>query len=80
MSYANRSDHEAIHNTLLLFNILEEIQSERAIHRFPFSHYVQENWSLEHIHAQKTETLSTMQQWRAWLTDANVLKDALNSR
>lgn len=77
MSYANRSDHEAIHNTLLLFNILEEIQSERAIHRFPFSHYVQENWSLEHIHAQKTETLSTMQQWRAWLTDASVLKDAL---
>lgn len=77
LSYANSSDHTKIHNTLLLFNILEEIQSERAIHRFPFSHYVKEDWSLEHIHAQKTETLSTMNQWRAWLADAHVLKETL---
>lgn len=70
LNYNISRDKDYIHNTLLFFNILEEIQSERTTHRFPFSHYALENWSLEHIHAQKTSDLTTMKQWTAWLEDA----------
>lgn len=68
--YGDLNDQRAIQNVLLLFNILEEIRSVRDTHRFPFDHYAKEKWSLEHIHAQKTEEFTKREQWNEWLKDA----------
>lgn len=68
--YRYGTHNRRIQDTLLLFNILEEIRSVRDTHRFPFDHYAKEHWSLEHIHAQKTEELKNRKQWSQWLNDA----------
>ena len=73
--YRYDEDNVKIQDVLLFFNILEEIQSIRDSHRFPFDHYVKEKWSLEHIHARKTEMLKTYQQWTQWLKDVRLLLD-----
>jgi hypothetical protein len=38
--------------------------------RFPFERYKKQGiWSLEHIHAQNSESLKTNDEWRSWLSD-----------
>ncbi|WP_214835550.1 DUF262 domain-containing protein [Exiguobacterium sp. s36] len=75
--YRYGTDNRAIQNVLLFFNILEEMRSARDTHRFPFDHYAKEHWSLEHIHAQKTEELNNRKQWEKWLRDALKLIEPL---
>lgn len=55
----NYNDNAAdIKNVLLLFNVLTMDQQGRLFQqRFPFHKYHQNVWSLEHIHAQKSETV-----------------------
>ena len=36
--------------------------------RFPFDKHKQEDWSLEHIHAQQSQGLNKREQWVEWLT------------
>lgn len=67
------SDKEAIKNILLLFNLAEEMKSEHGSSRFPFHYYKQEKWSLEHIHAQKTDMFKSREQRNAWLIDTRIL-------
>ena len=53
---------------LLLFNVetIREKGDENI--RFPFDRYKNEGtWSLEHIHAQNSESLKTSQEWKEWL-------------
>ncbi|MDE0564239.1 DUF262 domain-containing protein [Exiguobacterium sp. B2(2022)] len=71
--YRYGTHNPEIQDALLLFNILEEMRSVRDTHRFPFDHYAKEHWSLEHIHAQKTEELKNRKQWSQWLKDASKL-------
>lgn len=53
---------------LLLFNIETIRQKGDENMRFPFNRYKNEGtWSLEHIHAQNSETLKTNQEWKEWL-------------
>jgi len=42
--------------------------------RFPFDKHKQENWSLEHIHAQQSQGLNKREQWVEWL---NLHKNSL---
>ena len=60
--------HDYIHRLLLLFNVETIRQKGDEDNRFPFERYKNEGrWSLEHIHAQNSESLKTNQQWKDWL-------------
>ena len=56
-----------VRRLLLLFNV----ESTRKMGRFPFDKFNSENkttsWSLEHIHAQHSQGLTTEDKWREWL-------------
>lgn len=59
---------EFIQNVLLLFNVETIRQKGDENIRFPFDRYKNEGtWSLEHIHAQNSESLKTNQEWLEWL-------------
>jgi len=54
----NYSDHSLIlKKLLLLFNVVTAMNSKFT--RFPFNKYIKEQWSLEHIHAQNSESIKT---------------------
>lgn len=59
---------EEIKSVLLLFNVETIRQKGDENIRFPFNRYKNDGtWSLEHIHAQNSETLKTNQEWKDWL-------------
>lgn len=58
-SYANIMD------VLLLFNILTYQQGD-ASYRFPFDRFKKFKWSLEHIHAQNSKSLSMGEELSTW--------------
>lgn len=61
LHYESRSDREKLQRVLLLFNI--------AIGqgRFSFAKLVEQDWSLEHIHAQNAQKLNRAEQWDTWI-------------
>ena len=65
----NYEDHSKfIQYVLLLFNIETIRQKGDENVCFPFYRYKNEGtWSLEHIHAQNSESLKTNQEWKEWL-------------
>ena len=67
----NYVDHSGFIQTfLLLFNIETIRQKGDENTRFPFERYKTEGtWSLEHIHAQNSESLKSNDEWRSWLID-----------
>lgn len=66
LNYENHKDF--IHTLLLLFNVETIRQKRDEDIRFPFERYKNEGtWSLEHIHAQNSESLKTNQEWKDWL-------------
>jgi len=58
---------------LLLMNVET---TSRTGQRFPFRRHIGKTWSLEHIHAQNSEGLKTVDQWRSWLVSH---RDALQT-
>ncbi len=57
-----------IQTLLLLFNVETIRQKKDKGMRFPFDSYKKQGvWSLEHIHAQNSESLKSNQEWRSWL-------------
>lgn len=67
LSYENKNEYKKIYNVLLLFNVLSSMKADSGTHRFSFALYRTKKWSLEHIHAQQSEGLSTQAGWREWL-------------
>ena len=72
LNYENTEDQKKIKKLLLLFNVESVRKSGEHSQRFPFAKYKNgENgkviWSLEHIHAQQSEGLSTQKMWKEWL-------------
>lgn len=66
LNYEKHSDF--IQVVLLLFNVETIRQKGDENIRFPFDRYKNEGtWSLEHIHAQNSESLKTNQEWKDWL-------------
>jgi hypothetical protein len=54
---------------LLLFNI-ESTLRNGGRWKFPFDAYRDEDWSLEHIHAQNAKALKTESEWSLWADQA----------
>lgn len=66
LNYEKHSEY--IQCVLLLFNVETIRQKGDENIRFPFNRYKNEGtWSLEHIHAQNSESLKTNQEWKDWL-------------
>lgn len=71
LSYENSRDYKNIEKILLLFNV-ESIRSNKSISEFyPFKFHKDQDWSLEHIHAQNSEGLDRTKKdsWILWLSD-----------
>lgn len=60
-------DDNEIKKILLLFNVESVRQIDNGKRRFPFGRHKEENWSLEHIHAQHSEGLKTNEKIVQWL-------------
>ncbi len=65
LNYEQHPQH--IENVLLLFNVETIRQKGDENNRFPFDRYKTKTWSLEHIHAQNSESLKTNEDWKTWL-------------
>ena len=66
LNYEKHSEY--IQCVLLLFNVETIRQKGDENIRFPFDRNKNEGtWSLEHIHAQNSESLKTNQEWKDWL-------------
>lgn len=59
-----------IQNILTLFNVMTMQGMEDKAQRYSFSHHknVAGGWSLEHIHAQKSDILNKEEQWTQWVS------------
>jgi hypothetical protein len=67
LAYDNKTDCGLIEKLLLLFNVETIRQKSDETMRFPFDKHKQEDWSLEHIHAQQSQGLNKREQWVEWL-------------
>ena len=64
LTYQNK---DTTHHVLLLFNVLSVMNVKDESLRFPFDKYKDNDWSLEHIHAQNAESLNTTEKRKEWL-------------
>jgi uncharacterized protein with ParB-like and HNH nuclease domain len=62
-------DPDLIERILTLFNVLSTNEMKDDTQRYSFYHHknVDGGWSLEHIHAQKSDTLNKADQWIKWV-------------
>lgn len=72
LSYEKANEYRSIATLLLLFNVESVRQNGEQTEWFPFDKFKRDagskaNWSLEHIHAQQSESLRTQEAWREWL-------------
>lgn len=73
LSYEKPQDYRKISTLLLLFNIESVRQNGQSSEWFPFDRFKYNHgskvvWSLEHIHAQRSEGMRTQEMWREWLS------------
>ena len=54
---------------LLLFNIASLLENAKAIMRFPFSYFRNEQWDIEHIRSLASAAPSSSRERRDWLDD-----------
>lgn len=73
--------HYMIKRYLTLYNILvTESAGEKLRYPFDFHNTIDGGWSLEHIHAQKSQTLNKGWQWEEWINNhADSLKRLVKS-
>lgn len=62
---------------LLLMNVETVRRNEYSSERYSFSAHARRLWSLEHIHAQNSQGLNTVEQWTSWLKEHRKALDAL---
>lgn len=68
LSYEKPSDYQKIVKVLLLFNIQTTIKTT-PYNYFPFHKFKSKDWSLEHIHAQQSETLKDPDAITEWVKE-----------
>ena len=64
------ADNSQLRKILLLHNIVATLKSEDVSLRFPFEKYKDKRyggWSLEHIHAQNSEDITKLEEFKEWL-------------
>lgn len=67
LDYTN--DYAEVFKVLLLFNIATILNNSNSYIRFAFDKFNRENWSIEHIHAQKDKGLQSSDSIIKWLKD-----------
>ena len=78
LSYKKPSDYKKIVQILLLFNIQTTLNTT-PYNYFPFHKYKSKEWSLEHIHAQQSESLTDYDAIIAWIKETKpAIKNFLN--
>ena len=60
-------DYDIIQKLLILFNIESVRQNGEETMWFPFDKLKKQRWSLEHIHAQRSESMNRQELWLEWL-------------
>lgn len=68
LQYTKPNQKRLMSNILLLFNVVSLMRNGFGS-RFPFKEWNTKIWSLEHIHAQQSEGLNTIEKWHEWLND-----------
>lgn len=67
------NDIPEIHKVLFLHNVYASLKSDKEKARFPFNLYKKtkkkEKWSLEHIHAQNSQSIIKKENQLTWLND-----------
>jgi hypothetical protein len=63
---------------LLLMNSETVRRTTNSSERYSFDAHAKRLWSLEHIHAQHSQGLNTVEQWTTWLTKHQGALEALN--
>lgn len=61
------SDPQKCSRLLHLMNVETVRRMKDSTERYPFRIHRSQEWSLEHIHAQHTESLTRLEQWKDWL-------------
>jgi len=81
----SRSDVEGLtykatktERTLVLMNVETVRRRTHSSERYSFDAHARREWSLEHIHAQNSQGLNTVDQWTAWLEEHRRALDALD--
>lgn len=69
LDYENRADHAQIRAVLLLFNIAAILEDPAASQRFPFHHFQQQLWDIEHIRAIADRPPQRHEERAAWLRE-----------
>lgn len=73
LSYEKTSEYKKISKLLLLFNVESVRRHGERSQWFPFDKFKYNGngsvaWSLEHIHAQKSEGMRTQEVWKEWIS------------
>lgn len=65
----NYNESQDVNRLLTLFNVMYTLQLKDETQRYPFYHHKNVNggWSLEHIHAQQSDSLNKSHQWTKWV-------------
>jgi hypothetical protein len=63
---------------LLLMNVETVRRRTQSSMRYSFDAQARRQWSFEHIHAQNSQGLSTVEQWTAWLREHRTALEALD--
>ncbi|MCZ2248484.1 MAG: DUF262 domain-containing protein [Bacteroidia bacterium] len=80
-----RTDNAQLIKVLLLHNILTTLKSEDASLKFPFDKNKDKKnggWSLEHIHAQNSDTISEIEDFNEWqkAIDKEILTEEIKDK
>lgn len=67
LKYDNETQKETCARLLLLMNVETTRKLSNSTERYPFRMHRDNQWSLEHIHAQQAEGLVKAEQWKIWL-------------
>jgi len=62
-------NRKTIFRALLLFNIATILNNQNSYIRFAFDKFNQENWTIEHIHAQQDKSFSRSDVIKEWLSN-----------
>ncbi len=67
LSYDRDADKAKLQRLLLLMNLETVCATEHSHERYSFQQHRAGKWSLEHIHAQNAQQLTTVEQWETWV-------------
>lgn len=71
-----KDNYEEIKTILLLFNIEHYLCNINGV-RFPFKDFKNTKWTLEHIHAQNSDDIETVEELEAWVNGIRQYKEHL---